>query len=148
MATKVRCKIPNYKSQISNKSQCFKFKYPNDCIRKGNYWTGRELSAVGLRGSISANCYWKLRTQYRYRIDDPKSRYPFQCGMWVSVIGYWDLRFICNLVLVFCNLSSCTNSVFISIRPVCFFGAGVSADTLIKKPVPSRRKNMNSLINQ
>ncbi|CAB1081173.1 hypothetical protein D1AOALGA4SA_8830 [Olavius algarvensis Delta 1 endosymbiont] len=33
------------------------------------------------------------------------------CEKWVSVIGYWDLKFICILVLVICHLHLCTNSV-------------------------------------
>ncbi len=39
-------------------------------------------------------------------IVDPKTKSPSPLGRWkcVLVIGYWDLRFIWNLMLVICNL--------------------------------------------
>ena len=104
LATKLTCKIPNDKSQISNKSQLFRFKYPNDLIRSGNYWTQRELSVVGLRRSKLTLCYWKLKATNSCRIIDPQSRFPFLCvnGFRSLDIGIWDLFVIWCLLFVIC----------------------------------------------
>ncbi len=74
--------------------------------------TGLRPSAIGLRSSKAISCYWKSKTSYRSWIVDPKSAFSFRCGKWLSVIGYWDLRFICNLVLVIYNLPSYTTFSF------------------------------------
>jgi hypothetical protein len=53
-------------------------------------------------GINRTGCYWKLRIPYHRWIVDSKLLFPFLRGKWVAVIGFWDLRFTCNLVLVIC----------------------------------------------
>ncbi len=68
----------------------------------------------------------KLATKVTCKIPNDKSQITisFPVRKRVSVIGYWDLRFICYLVLVICNLPAYTTSVSYSIKLAAFQARG------------------------
>ncbi len=87
-------KIPSIKNQISNKSQWPKFKIRNGWRCQGQALVLREELVVGRTNATSTNLRNDNNTD-RFRIVrrcDTKV-------VNVLVIGYWNLEFICNLIL-------------------------------------------------